>query len=232
MVQSRAASFHADFTDRPCGRHRGVAAAALAALLLCAPAAAATLGADPTECEIQAALLGRAGPGCPPPVPPAAAAPPPPAAAPAPATPPRPAVTAAPPAPVAPVATPPAAAVAAPAPPAPLAASFLIRFDFASARIRPESRAVLDRVAAVMKAPDAASIRFRIIGHTDARGTPASNLALSRRRAEAVRDDLATRHGIDPARLETEGAGETRLADPAHPDAAENRRVEIVNLGR
>lgn len=227
MVQSRAASFHADFTDRPCGRRVRVVAAVLAALWPCAPAAA-TLGADPTECEIQAALLGRAGPGCPPPAPPPAATPPPPAAAPVQAPPPRPAVTAAPPAPVAP---PPAAAVAAPARPAPLAASFLIRFDFASARIRPESRAVLDRVAAVMKTPEAASIRFRIVGHTDARGSAAGNLALSRRRAEAVRDYLTGQHGIDAERLVTEGAGETRPADPADPDAAENRRVEIVNIG-
>ncbi|WP_343055403.1 OmpA family protein [Azospirillum oleiclasticum] len=199
----------------------------MAALWLCTPVDAATLGADPTECEIQAALLGRAGPGCPPPAPPVAAPVPLPAAptaAPVPA-PPRPAVTAAPSAP----ATPPPAAT--PAPPAPLAASFLIRFDFASARIRPESRAVLDRVAAVMKASDALAVRFRIVGHTDARGTPASNLALSRRRADAVRDYLTARHTIDAARLETEGAGETRLADPAHPDAAANRRVEIVNLG-
>lgn len=188
-------------------------------------ATAAALGANPTECEIQAALLGAAGAGCPPvpkgggppvltgPVQPATVPPAPEATSPVP---------------------PPSALVAQPVPDAPsgLAASFLIHFDFASSRIRPASRALLDRIAAVMAAPQAAGVRFRIVGHTDAVGGEAANLALSRRRAAAVKEYLVSVRGVAASRLETDGRGEAEPADPADPAAAANRRVEIVNLGR
>jgi OOP family OmpA-OmpF porin len=38
--------------------------------------------------------------------------------------------------------------------------------------------------------------------------------------------------GIDPSRLEAAGLGEEQLLDPTHPDAAENRRVQIINIGQ
>ena len=40
-----------------------------------------------------------------------------------------------------------------------------------------------------------------------------------------------SRHGISAARLEARGLGERALLDASNPDAAVNRRVEIVNLG-
>jgi flagellar motor protein MotB len=40
-----------------------------------------------------------------------------------------------------------------------------------------------------------------------------------------------TQHGISAARLEARGLGERALLDAGNPDAAINRRVEIVNLG-
>ncbi len=184
------------------------------------------LGPNPSECEIQAALLGAAGPGCPPILmkrPP----PPPVAAAPAPASPPAPVA--------APVAVP-ALPEHPPDPPvdalkAGLRAVFRVGFDFNSARIRPESQAVLDRIGAVMTAPEAATTRFRIVGHTDAVGGDAANLALSQRRADAVADYLAERHGVRRDRLDTAGMGAREPLLPGKPKAAENRRVEILNLG-
>lgn len=172
--------------------------------------AAAELGANPTECEIQAALLGVAGPGCP-----AAAAPQP---MPIPTLPPPPAAK-----------TPPQPA-ATPEPPL-RSVSFLITFDFNSVQISAESQTVLDRVAAVMASPQAAKQRFRIVGHTDAVGSDGANLTLSLRRAIAVRDYIVSRHGVAADRLEVEGRGRSRLADPAHPTSPANRRVEIMNLG-
>ncbi|ALJ36616.1 OmpA family protein [Azospirillum brasilense] len=191
-------------------------------------APAVPLGPNPSECEIQAALFGAAGPGCPsivmkrpPPPPVAVATPPPPVSAPAQA-----------PGPVAvpalpgPPPDPPVAALK-----AGLRAAFRINFDFNSARIRTDSRAVLDRIGAVMTAPEAAKARFRIVGHTDAVGGDAANRALSQRRADAVAEYLAERHGVRRDRLDTAGMGAREPLLPKKPKAAENRRVEIVNLG-
>ncbi len=178
------------------------------------------LGANPSECEISRALLGMAPLGCPP----------------APVT--LPAVPAGPVAPPLEVSRPipPIAAPMAPAAPSEPArrerrAAFLINFDFGSVRIRPESRAVLDRVAAVMKASAPGTVRFRIVGHTDDVGSDAGNLELSRRRAAAVKDYLVRRHRVAAGRLEAVGMGKRELFDPANPRAAENRRVEIVAVG-
>lgn len=205
----------------------GLALLAGAALAQSA-APAVPLGPNPSECEIQAALFGAAGPGCPPivmkrpPPPPVAAAPPPvsaSASAPAPAPVAVPALPGPPP-------DPPVAALK-----AGLRAAFRIGFDFNSARIRPESQAVLDRIGAVMTAPEAATARFRIVGHTDAVGGDAANRTLSQRRADAVAEYLAERHGVRRDRLDTAGMGAREPLLPRKPKAAENRRVEIVNLG-
>jgi outer membrane protein OmpA-like peptidoglycan-associated protein len=71
-----------------------------------------------------------------------------------------------------------------------------------------------------------------VIGNTDAVGSREYNLKLSQERADAVRLALINPLGIDPARLDAVGLGEEELLDPAHPDAAENRRVQIINVGR
>jgi len=38
--------------------------------------------------------------------------------------------------------------------------------------------------------------------------------------------------GINPARIEAVGLGEEQLLDRANPKAAENRRVQLINIGR
>jgi outer membrane protein OmpA-like peptidoglycan-associated protein len=68
---------------------------------------------------------------------------------------------------------------------------------------------------------------FELAGHTDQSGTYEHNIRLSTARAESVRNYLMTQHGIEPRRLITVGYGYTRLADPARPRAAVNRRVEV-----
>lgn len=186
---------------------------------------AAPLGLDADECAVQRALLGKAGPGCPPEPPraePPAAPAPPPAAVMAP-----PPIKAAPPPaqPAKPTAPP------QPAPPAVVAerkADFLILFDFASAKIAKQSEPLLSRIAAAMNAPAAADMRFDIVGHTDGVGAAAANLALSQRRAAAIKVWLAREGGVDARRLNAYGKGEEQLADPAQPTAAVNRRVEII----
>jgi peptidoglycan-associated lipoprotein len=62
-----------------------------------------------------------------------------------------------------------------------------------------------------------------LFGHTDATGTDEYNIALSERRARAVADYLS-RLGIDPARLDVVGKGETELTGSGDD---QDRRVEL-----
>ena len=100
-----------------------------------------------------------------------------------------------------------------------------IEFATASAIIQPRSDAVLDALA---KAASQCPGRLMIEGHTDSTGTPLSNQALSRARAEAVRMALIQR-GIAPDRLQAQGLGnEQPLADNHSADGrARNRRIEF-----
>lgn len=68
----------------------------------------------------------------------------------------------------------------------------------------------------------------RIEGFTDSVGSPASNLDLSRRRAQSARTDLAAQ-GISRGRIHATGLGETQFVAPNDTEAnrARNRRVEI-----
>jgi hypothetical protein len=103
-----------------------------------------------------------------------------------------------------------------------------IYFDFASDRLRPESRPILQEIAAALvHNPD---WTLSINGHTDSVGGDLANLDLSRRRADAVRDALATKYGIDPSRLSTRGFGASQPKDTNDtPEGrARNRRVELV----
>ncbi|MBX6367015.1 MAG: OmpA family protein [Rhodospirillales bacterium] len=106
-----------------------------------------------------------------------------------------------------------------------------IRFAFASAELTEEARQVLDQLGAALKDPRLESYRFKLVGHTDAVGSEAYNLALSAERAAAVRDYLKSRFGVSDDRLESIGMGEAQLRDPANPTSAVNRRVQVINVG-
>lgn len=74
------------------------------------------------------------------------------------------------------------------------------------------------------------AVTVALVGHTDAQGGTAPNLALSQRRAEAVRAALIERHGADPARVEARGVAyfAPRSANTTPEGRAANRRVEAV----
>lgn len=105
-----------------------------------------------------------------------------------------------------------------------------VRFALDSATLIPAAERQLDALAGAMRWPGLRDARFLLVGHTDAMGTRAHNLALSERRAAAVRSYLVSRHGIDPARLDTVGWGEDRLKRPHAPTSGINRRVEVVRV--
>jgi len=109
---------------------------------------------------------------------------------------------------------------------APSALSLPVQFGFDSAEILPAARTQLDALAAGIKLLSPESI-VTIEGHTDASGSAAYNLELSRVRARAVRDYLVQRHGIDAARLKTVGYGKDRPIEDSDPHAAINRRVQF-----
>lgn len=87
-------------------------------------------------------------------------------------------------------------------------------------------------LAEAVSDPRLEGARFVLIGHTDATGSDRYNLALSERRARAIRDRLVTAGGLSPDRFLVVGRGERDLAVPWDPAAAVNRRVQVVVLDR
>jgi OOP family OmpA-OmpF porin len=107
-----------------------------------------------------------------------------------------------------------------------------VQFDFNSARIRPDSFRAIGLMADALYHPYLQAYRFLIVGHTDAVGSREYNLKLSQQRADAIRDALINPFGISPARLEAVGLGEEQLLNAKNPEAAENRRVQLINIGK
>ncbi|MCC7054146.1 MAG: OmpA family protein [Gemmatimonadaceae bacterium] len=105
-----------------------------------------------------------------------------------------------------------------------------IYFDTGSDRIRPESAPTLREIADMLVSH--ADLRLGIEGHTDNVGMAPANLALSRRRAEAVKAYLVTTLKADAARLEATGFGASKPSQPnTTPEGRQtNRRVELVKL--
>lgn len=112
--------------------------------------------------------------------------------------------------------------------PAPRMTTDEIYFDAGSARLTNIAKAILDGIALRMK-NDLNSTAV-VTGYSDNSGSEEANLAISARRAEAAREYLVTRHGIDPNRITTAAMGSREPAyDNAIPEGrAKNRRAVIV----
>jgi outer membrane protein OmpA-like peptidoglycan-associated protein len=114
--------------------------------------------------------------------------------------------------------------------PAQRAIDLEVPFQLGSAELTDVARRQLDALAEAMRAPELADSRFLIAGHTDATGAADYNKALSERRARSVLRYLVEIHGVTETRLLAAGFGEERLKNAGQPEAAENRRVEVVAL--
>ncbi|HVG48164.1 MAG TPA: OmpA family protein [Rubellimicrobium sp.] len=105
-----------------------------------------------------------------------------------------------------------------------------LAFATGSAQLAPGGDAALRALAAYLAENPAR--RVALVGHTDAQGPLDANIALSKRRAQAVAERLVAAHGVTRSQLQAEGMGwlaprATNLT-PAGREA--NRRVEAVVL--
>ena len=103
--------------------------------------------------------------------------------------------------------------------------NFQIKFAFDSAALAPNEAEKLTTLCEVIKTSDIA--QFKIIGHTDSKGTESYNQNLSLLRAEEVKRSLIEDCGVPDAKLVAVGVGEAFPMDPADPKAEVNRRVEF-----
>lgn len=90
--------------------------------------------------------------------------------------------------------------------------------------------ATLERLAELLQAEPA--LRVALVGHTDAVGGLEGNIALSQRRAEAVRQWLIDGYAVSADRLQAHGAGylSPRASNLTEAGREANRRVEVVLL--
>ena len=93
-------------------------------------------------------------------------------------------------------------------------------FDFNKATIQAGSTHKLDKAAEIIKSAPAEN--FVVVGTTDAKGSVAYNLNLSRQRAAAVVKALEAR-GVNPAQLKSIGIGSQEATVPATASDAERQ---------
>ena len=119
---------------------------------------------------------------------------------------------------------------AAPPPPPPAAVappSFMVFFDWDRANLSAQALNTIKQAAGAYKSKGNA--RVTATGHTDTSGSEQYNMALSLRRANAVKDALV-REGVPATAISVVGRGEQGLLVQTGPNVREpqNRRVEIV----
>jgi peptidoglycan-associated lipoprotein len=110
-----------------------------------------------------------------------------------------------------------------------LLAKTTIYFDFDSSEIKAEFTPIV--AAHGKRLSSDRSLKVRLQGNTDERGSAEYNVALGERRAQAVKRGLLLQ-GATEAQLTTVSYGAERPVAEGHEEAAwvQNRRVEIVYL--
>lgn len=108
-----------------------------------------------------------------------------------------------------------------------------VYFDFDKYDIRSDAQPLLDAQAGWLKRYPA--VQVRIEGNCDERGTREYNLALGARRANAVREYLAS-HGVQAGRISTVSYGKEKPIDLGSGDEADqhnrNAHTAIVSGAR
>ncbi|HZP98768.1 MAG TPA: OmpA family protein [Reyranella sp.] len=114
-----------------------------------------------------------------------------------------------------------------PPPPQPQAQTFMVFFDWDRSNLSAQAITTIKQAAAAYKTKGSA--RITATGHTDRSGPENYNMALSLRRANAVKDALV-REGVPATAIQVFGKGETQPLVQTADGVREpqNRRVEIV----
>ena len=105
-----------------------------------------------------------------------------------------------------------------------------INFEYNSDRISAKAMPQVSALGEALSSADLKGGTFIVAGHTDGKGGETFNQGLSERRADAVKRFLTDRYKIDDGRLVTVGYGKGQLKNSSNPTAAENRRVQVVNV--
>ena len=102
-----------------------------------------------------------------------------------------------------------------------------VRFDTGKATLTTTAKNNLDKLLPVFK--EYADTNIQIFGYTDSTGSPEFNLTLSQKRAESVKDYLASK-GLASSRFKASGLGIANpIATNETPDGrSQNRRVEFA----
>ncbi|HJV43756.1 OmpA family protein [Caulobacter sp.] len=100
-----------------------------------------------------------------------------------------------------------------------------IYFEQDSAALTPEARMVLAGARAQAQGCQVRSVR--VVGLADAVGAPEANLALSRRRADAVSAALA-KHGFGKVDFDLAAVGDAGAVGPSGAAAPLRRRADII----
>jgi outer membrane protein OmpA-like peptidoglycan-associated protein len=102
-----------------------------------------------------------------------------------------------------------------------------IFFDPGKTALKVGAKKTLDRIAQQIK--DDAAIKISVEGHTDATGKSEKNMAISEKRAQAVRDYLVSK-GVPEDRITASGKGDAEpvATNKTAAGRQQNRRVELV----
>ena len=105
-----------------------------------------------------------------------------------------------------------------------------LEFDTGANALGPGAYASLSQIAAFLIGNP--TYRVVLVGHTDSIGALDTNIALSKRRAQTVRDRLVNAYGVPSGRVTAEGMGYLApVASNLTPEGRErNRRVEALLL--
>jgi outer membrane protein OmpA-like peptidoglycan-associated protein len=103
-----------------------------------------------------------------------------------------------------------------------------LEFTSGSGALEADDYASLTELAAWLKANPTASVM--LVGHTDASGGMAPNVALSKQRAASVRTMLVQGFGLPAAQVASDGVGPLapRSNDQTAEGRSKNRRVEVI----
>lgn len=112
-------------------------------------------------------------------------------------------------------------------------AAIAVDFEVNSSDLTPQAQKTLDTLGSALGSAALKPCCFEIQGYTDATGGREFNQRLSEARAQSVIGYLADHAGIEKDRMMPKGFGKSHplASNATEKGRAQNRRVQIVNLG-